>query len=90
MCVTLRNIALYDFTARQVSFPDCTGMRHTHLPFDIVCLAEGEPPHQHFTLCTLLWESEGKEEGGKREERGRKGGREREKKGKREREEKVI
>ena len=60
-------------------------MGHTHLPFDIVCLAESELSHQHVTLCTLLWESEGKEgrrekEGGGegeegREERGGKGGR---------------
>ena len=45
-------------------------MRHTHLPFDIVCLAESELPYQHLTLCTLLWESEGKE--GRREAVGEK------------------
>ena len=69
-------------------------MSHTHLPFDIVCLAESEPPHQHFTLRTLFWESEkigGREMGrgsggrGKREEE-RKGNKV---KGKRERK-KVI
>ena len=43
-------------------------MGHTHLPFDIVSLAESELSHQHVTLCTLLWESEGKE--GRREGRG--------------------
>ena len=93
MCTTLRstiNIALLDFTVRQVSFPNCTGMGHTHLPFDIVCLAESEPSHQHVTLCTLLWESEKKEgrEGGGRGgegrgwgEQGRQGGRKRREKG---------
>ena len=43
-------------------------MGHTHLPFDIVSLAESELSHQHVTLCALLWESEGKE--GRREGRG--------------------
>ena len=47
-------------------------MSHTHLPFDIVCLAESEPPHQHFTLRTLFWESE---KIGGRELRGGSGGR---------------
>ena len=55
-------------------------MGHTHLPFDIVGLAESEPSHQHVTLCTLLWESEGKEgrrEGGEEGgEKWRQGGRE--------------
>ena len=42
-------------------------MSHTHLPFDIICLVESKLPHQHFTLRTLLWESEkigGREMGG--------------------------
>lgn len=83
------NIALFDYSVRQVSLPDCIGMGHTHLPFDIVGLAESEPSHQHVTLCTLLWESEGKE--GRRGERngGREGGRKerREKKGEKNKEE---
>ena len=66
-------------------------MSYTHLPFDIICLAESEPPKQHFTLRTLFWESEkiggrGEVEGG---ERGKKRGREIRKRGKRERK-KVI
>ena len=66
-------------------------MGHTHLPFDIVCLAESELSHQHVTLCTLLWESEGQE--GRREKEGGRGGgrkggrREEEKEGERSKEE---
>ena len=60
VCLTI-NTALVscNYYYKQVLFPDHIRMRHALLLLDIVCLAKSELSHQHFTLCRLLWESEG-------------------------------